>query len=109
MIAIDGNAFGLSEKSCDTVNSILKKYPCVEKAIVYGSRAKGNYKPYSDIDIALITSEDFSTATLSKIMTDFEESDLPYFVDVCDKKTLSSAELVSHIDRVGKVLYIKDE
>ena len=46
--------FGLTNEEINKVVSIFAKYPAIEKAIIYGSRAKGNYKQYSDIDIALI-------------------------------------------------------
>jgi hypothetical protein len=48
--------FGLSETTLSTVRAILAAHPKVESAIVYGSRAKGNYKPGSDIDLTLMGS-----------------------------------------------------
>ncbi|MEW5845474.1 MAG: nucleotidyltransferase domain-containing protein [Bacteroidota bacterium] len=46
--------FGISEKSYLLIIDVLKSYPEVEAAIIFGSRAKGNYKNGSDIDLALI-------------------------------------------------------
>ena len=45
--------YGLSEKQLEQVISILKKYDEIEGAILFGSRALGNYKPASDVDIAI--------------------------------------------------------
>lgn len=43
--------FGLNEQSIRIITDILKKYPEIEQAIIYGSRAKGNYRIGSDIDL----------------------------------------------------------
>jgi predicted nucleotidyltransferase len=45
--------FGLKESVIRKICSVLARYPQVEKAILYGSRAKGNYKNGSDIDLTL--------------------------------------------------------
>ena len=44
---------GLQPGDLKSICSILAKEPTVEKAILFGSRAKGNYRPGSDVDIAL--------------------------------------------------------
>jgi predicted nucleotidyltransferase len=97
--------YGLSEKTLTTINSILQKYPGIKQAILYGSRAKGNYRNGSDIDISLKTDVTFTRTNLLHISGDFDDSDLPYFVDVSNYDKLSNSDLKSHIDRVGKVLY----
>ena len=43
--------FGLSNDIITRIHSVFRKYPEIENATLYGSRAKGNYKPYSDIDL----------------------------------------------------------
>ena len=45
--------FGLKEKTIEQINQILAGYPQIKKAIIYGSRAKGNFKTGSDIDITI--------------------------------------------------------
>ena len=44
---------GLSKRDLDEISEILKSFPEIEEAVLFGSRAKGNYKPGSDIDIAI--------------------------------------------------------
>ena len=46
--------YGLKEKHIKAINSVFSKYPQIEKAILYGSRAKGNYRNGSDIDLTLV-------------------------------------------------------
>ena len=97
--------FGLSDKTLDTLNSIFRKFPGIEQVILYGSRAKGNYRNGSDIDLSLKTGEDFTFSDLLHIAGDLDESDLPYLVDVLIYNKLTNTDLKAHIDRVGKVLY----
>jgi len=97
--------YGLSDKTLNTLNFIFNKYPGIEQAVLYGSRAKGNFRTGSDIDLSLKTKVDFSFTDLLRIMNDFDDSNMPYFVDVSIYDQLSNLDLKAHIDRVGKVLY----
>ncbi len=45
--------YGLSEKNIKELTSILASFPHIEEAIIYGSRAKGNYRSGSDVDLSL--------------------------------------------------------
>jgi len=97
--------FGLTDKTLNTLYSIFQKYTDIKEVILYGSRAKGNYRKGSDIDISLKTGEDFSFTNLLRISGDFDDSDMPYLVDVSVYDKLSNPDLKAHIDRVGKTLY----
>jgi predicted nucleotidyltransferase len=97
--------YGLSDKTLDTLNSIFLKYPGIKRAILYGSRAKGNFRAGSDIDLTLKTEENFTFIDLLRIGNDFNDSDMPYFVDVSIYDNISNPDLKAHIDRVGKILY----
>ena len=97
--------YGLSERTLNTLNSILKRYPSIKEAVLYGSRAKGNYRNGSDIDLSLKTNESFTHSNLLRLMGDFDDSDMPYFVDVSVYGELSSPDLKAHIDRLGVILY----
>lgn len=57
----------------------------------FGSRAKGTAKPYSDLDLAVITSQPLDLGTLAALSDDFSESELPFKVDVVDWATTSEA------------------
>jgi len=97
--------YGLSAETLDTFNSIFCKYPGIKQAILYGSRAKGKFRNGSDIDLTLKTGENFTFTDLLRIGSDFDDSTLPYFVDVSIYNKLSNPDLKAHIDRVGKILY----
>ena len=98
---------GLKPRDIATVVEVLQKYPEVETAILYGSRALGTYKKGSDIDLAL-KGEHLSSRICSSIHFELEEDTLlPYFFDVTHYETISNEQLKEHIDRVGKVVYLK--
>lgn len=99
---------GLSEKELAILRHILSRYPHIEEAVVFGSRAKGNYKPASDIDLA-IKGKDLEKDDLSAVLADLEASLLPYFVDVVLYRCIQNEALKEHIDRVGRTIYRRDK
>lgn len=99
---------GLSETTLANVHSILASCPEVEIALVYGSRAKGNYKPGSDIDLTL-KGEALTQDMLSRLVGQFEESNLPYQVDLSILRDINNPSLREHVERVGKVIYQRHE
>lgn len=98
--------FGLSEKTIERICSVLSSYSAVEKAFIYGSRAKGNFREGSDIDIALTGIID--PKILGDIADNLDELLLPYTIDLSVYETLKNDKLREHIDRVGKLLYEKN-
>ena len=97
--------YGLPDRTLATLDSIFRKYPGIKQAILYGSRAKGKYRKGSDIDLTLMSDSIFTRTDLLRISNDFDDSDMPYFVDVSIYDDLSNPDLKAHIDRVGKVLF----
>ena len=94
--------FGLNDEVIDKLNNIFKNYN-IQKVIIFGSRAKGNYKPYSDIDLAFIGDIDFNTKL--EILEKIDDLLLPYKVDFIDFDKIKNINLKNHIKRVGKVFY----
>ena len=97
--------YGLPDRTLETLNTIFRKYPGIIEVVLYGSRAKGKNRIGSDIDISLKTNDSFTRTDMLRIVGDFDDSDMPYFVDVSVYNKLSNPDLKAHIDRVGKVLY----
>ena len=97
--------YGLPDRTLATLDEIFRKYPGIRQAILYGSRAKGNYRDGSDIDLTLKIDDTFIRTHLLRIGNDFDDSDMPYFVDVSVYEKISNPKLKAHIDRVGKVIY----
>lgn len=99
--------FGLSTKDIDLLIKTLKRHPDIERAIVFGSRAMGNYKPGSDVDIALKGSLEAETCMDVAIELN-QHLPLPYKFDIVDYSTLSNQPLIEHIDQHGQILYKRD-
>ena len=83
--------FGLEDRHLDFVLSVLKRNisDVDVKFYVFGSRAKGTNKKYSDIDIAVdLNGKKLDVSILGKILIEFQESTLPYEVDVVDLNSI---------------------
>ena len=96
--------YGLKEKEIDAILNVFSHYEQLQMAILYGSRAKGNYKPYSDIDLTLIGDE-LNLSILQKIETELDDLLLPYKMDISLLKHIKNNELLDHIERVGQPFY----
>lgn len=96
--------FGLEQHIIDKLIAVFEQYPKVDKALVFGSRAKGNYRPDSDIDIA-IKGQDLSTDDIIAISVAFEEKGITHKIDLINYHTIKEPELKGHIDRVGIEFY----
>lgn len=96
--------YGLKENSIERIKQIFAAHPEVRQAILYGSRAKGNYKPGSDIDITLY-GEGINLDILNAISIEIDDLLLPYMIDLSIFSHIKNEELIDHIRRVGKVFY----
>lgn len=103
------NEFGLSERSMETIRSIYAQFPQIERVVIYGSRAMGNFREGSDIDMTIFSDAPFSYDDLINIVGKFDDSSLPYLVDISDFSELKSESLKDHIRRRGKVLYRREK
>lgn len=101
------NSFGITDKSWLYLQETFLKYPEIYKVILFGSRAKGNYKKGSDIDLA-VSGKNLNERLILDIKAFInEELPIPYHVDIVDYSTLNHAELKEHIDRAGKLFFKK--
>lgn len=97
--------FGLTNSDLNYIVDVISSIQEIEKAVIFGSRAKGNYKRGSDIDIA-IYGEQITFDTIANLHSRLEEQGpLPYFFDIIDYSHLNHQELKEHIERVGKVIF----
>ncbi len=102
------NKYGLSERDISTIQGILVKYPEVNNVLIFGSRATDSSKQGSDIDLAILN-DGIDDKTISRIRGEFEESSLPYRVDIVLYAGLIHQNLKDHIDRVGISFYKSGE
>jgi len=96
--------YGLNQKDIDSINGIFSRYPQILKVVLYGSRAKGNYKTGSDIDLIMF-SDDMDLQILHKIELEIDDLLLPYKVDLSIYNDLNSEDLKEYIKRVGTIFF----
>lgn len=96
---------GLTEEDLTDVARAFQSVPEIEKAVLFGSRAKGTAKRGSDVDLALVGSAVNRSALVELSMVLNEETLLPYRFDLLDYQTIDNPALKEHIDRVGIVIF----
>lgn len=97
--------FGLSESTVIKITAVFKKFNGIDRVVVYGSRAKGNFRPGSDIDLTIV-GPSLTSTDLSRIAAALDELDLPYKIDLSLKHQIENPDLIDHIDRIGQTLNI---
>ncbi len=99
--------YGLSDKDVSRIKTVFTNCPSVQAAILYGSRAKGSFKKNSDIDISL-KGEKLSFKDLIKISLELDDLMTPYDFDLSLYDDIDNEDLLDHINRVGKILFVRD-
>ncbi|MDH2926589.1 nucleotidyltransferase domain-containing protein [Lonepinella koalarum] len=99
--------FGLSDKSIKQIQDILRKHPEIEQAIIYGSRAMGNYREGSDIDLTL-KGEKVTQDIRGKVWLDLDDSYSPYLFDISVYHLLTNPDFIAQIDQFGQVFYQRE-
>ena len=96
--------YGLDDSALTALESIFHHYPGVENVLIFGSRAKGNFKEGSDIDLAVKGVRLLFTDIL-ELKVRMDDLNLPYKIDLLHYDAISDPEVKKHIDRVGKSFY----
>jgi uncharacterized protein len=97
--------YGLKDETIEKIKILFANYYQIETVILYGSRAKGNYKNGSDIDLTIKGNIDLSV--INRISEDIENLLLPYTFDISIYDQISNPELLDHIKRVGIIFFQK--
>ena len=95
---------GLTKQELSAIKAVFANYPQIHKAILYGSRAMGNYKPASDIDITL-KGKEIDLSLQYEIEFDLDDLMLPYKFDISIFDKIKNPEFLDHIKRVGIKIY----
>ncbi len=102
------NNFGIYDRSYFLILETLKNISEIEKAYIFGSRAMGNYKKGSDIDIAIMGEKlNFNiTSSLYGLLN--EKLPIPYVIDLVNFNIIETKELKEHILNEGKIIHNKE-
>lgn len=99
--------YGLLDSDLKFILKGLRSFPEIESAILFGSRAMGNYKKGSDVDIAVV-----GNSISGKVMFELDDLlnevyPLPYFFDILHYEEIANEKLLEHINMIGKEIYRK--
>jgi predicted nucleotidyltransferase len=97
---------GLAPHEIALIRGVFRRFPTISEVALYGSRAKGTYRPESDIDLALVGVDDDVQA--EAVADELDELPLPYRFDVKAYGGIKYGPLREHIARVGILLYRRD-
>jgi predicted nucleotidyltransferase len=100
--------YGLKQTTIDKINGVFSAHPRIEHVILYGSRAKGNYRNGSDIDLT-IEGEAVTLSELLKLENELDDLLLPYKIDISLRHLIDDPDLLDHIRRIGVVFYEKKD
>ena len=94
--------YGISQSTLDKIKRTIFSVQGVDEVILYGSRAKGNYREGSDIDLTIKGELNFDD--LVKLSANLDNLNLPWKIDLSLYSQIASEELLDHIDRIGKII-----
>jgi predicted nucleotidyltransferase len=98
--------YGLSNKTIQRISTVFKGFPEINRVVLYGSRAIGNFSEGSDIDICIF-GDAIQNGTKAKIANALDDLLLPYKIDLQIFSEIDNNELLDHIRRVGKEIYTR--
>lgn len=97
--------FGLGSDTIEQIHRIFASFSNIEVALLYGSRAKGNYRPGSDIDLSLKG----QNIKINEVSIALDDLNLPYEFDLSIYDHIENPEFLDHIKRVGIEFYNRDK
>lgn len=94
--------FGIPTSLLEKMSETFSKYPDIQKVTLFGSRATGNFRNGSDIDLSISTQKPDLIATLRIELDDLNS---PYLIDLVDENNLTNQALLKQIRESGVVIY----
>ncbi len=101
--------YGLKTDVIDNIRAVLSGFEQIRSATLYGSRAKGNFKTGSDIDLTLVTVGELPNNFLNRVLIEIDDLDLIYSFDISLHHQISNQNLLDHIERIGVEFYNAEE
>ena len=99
--------FGLSERILDDLRRVSRRFPEIEHVLIYGSRARGDFKPYCDIDLAVVAPT-LTPQRFTQLWSALEDLPLIFRLDVVHRDRLTNPRLKEAVRRHGRILFSRD-
>jgi predicted nucleotidyltransferase len=99
-----GESFGLPAYAMESLNGVFRKHPAIDRVTLYGSRAKGNFRHNSDIDL-MITAPEMDWSEFNQMGTEIDDLLLPWKVDLALLNHVENQDLLDHVSRVGVQIF----
>lgn len=96
--------FGLAERHYADMAEIFQRYPQIEEVLIFGSRAKGTDKPWSDFDLAVVAPT-LSDSDFSQLWNEIDDLPLVFKLDLLHWDKLGEIPLKEKIVREGRRFY----
>ena len=96
--------YGLSDRTIADLQTVFRNQANIRQVLIFGSRAKGNYRPGSDIDLALV-GDGITLKQRNELLHRFDDMGILYKIDLVDYNKKIGTPIGDHINRVGQVLY----
>ncbi len=100
--------FGLFRDVVQKIADVFAKHPNILEVVLYGSRAKGDYKPGSDIDMTL-KGKGVTLEQLNTISNELDDLLLPYIFDLSIFDHIKNPDMLGHIERAGRIFYKREQ
>ena len=100
--------YGLNDITLNRIAQVFTSVREIDQAIIYGSRAKGNNKAGSDIDITL-KGKKLTVKELNRLSLELDDLLLPYTFDLTIYDHIRNPDLLDHINRVGRIFYSRQD
>lgn len=98
------NNYGINDASYEEMISLFKSFDSLDKVYIFGSRARGDYKEGSDIDLAIESKDDIKLRLLNKL----EDIRCILNFDVVDVNNIENEKLLMNIKKEGILIYRRE-
>lgn len=99
-------SFGLPGEAIERIKAVFRRHPEIERVQIFGSRAKGNYRHNSDIDL-VFWGNNIDESLLAALAQELDELPLPYLFDIKNYAEITHDGLREHIQQYGKDFYVR--
>jgi len=99
--------FGLDPHIIEQIQTVLSRHPLVQSAGIFGSRGRGDYKNYSDIDLA-VHAPGMSFEEFLDVVVDIKRLPIIFKFDIVHADSCAKPELRTSIEREEKPIYVKE-